>query len=446
MACLLAVAGVLCGVFYPDSEINNTIKETQNIVENEIKVIDENVVIEDVTEDETNSSDVTEIEDITIKDEKKLEDEEINVESEGFELQGDISYDGDRAKTWNVELGEYQGLTYYSQVDSRWKNQIYSSVGNRSQTIGSSGCGPTSAAMVVSSIKGSITPDKMASLFVQNGYRSANNGTYWSAYRAVADEFNIGYTETSDIQRALDLLRSKNLVIVSCGNGLFTTGGHYIVIVGIDGNTLKIFDPYLYNGKFNTSTRRGKVEVSGNTVYCSVDNFKKYANAKGFFCYKNDTKQAQAVSKYSQGQRVLISKRVGVACYAGDMALVDDGKNQFWIHKSVINQESKIFGLGLVCYAQGTSYIVQIFENQFWANESELSVISSTQTSESSINKYILGNYKTKTNLNVRSGAGTNYKIKKIYKKGTVFTALEIKGNWARTPSGWVCLDYTVKQ
>lgn len=208
IACILAVAGCLCGIFMPENEINNTIKETQNIVEKEIKAIDENVVIEDITENEATSSDAEEIsetEDITIIDEKKLEDEETNIETEGFELQGDISYDGDRAKSWNVTLGDYKGLTYYSQIDSRWKNKMYSSIGNKSQTIGSSGCGPTSASMIVSSIKGEITPDTMASLFLQNGYRSANNGTYWSAYRAVADEFNIGYTETTDIQKALQL-------------------------------------------------------------------------------------------------------------------------------------------------------------------------------------------------------------------------------------------------
>ena len=99
-----------------------------------------------------------------------------------------------------------------------------------------------------------------------------------------------GYTETSDIQKALNLLRNNNYVIVSCGNGLFTTGGHYIVLVGIEENTLKIYDPYNYTGKFNVSSRRGKVEVSGNTIYCSIDNFKKYANYKGFFCYKNENK------------------------------------------------------------------------------------------------------------------------------------------------------------
>ncbi len=224
ISCILAVIGTLTAIFYPDAEINNTVGQVQNIVQDEIKSINENVIIEDITENEEISSTENTIEEASIEEEEQLENEEVT-EIENFELQDEanISYDGDRAKSWSVELGEYKGLTYYSQIDNRWKNNLYTSVGNSSQTIGSSGCGPTTAAMVVSSIKGTITPPQMAEIFVRNGYRSANNGTYWSAYRAVADEFNIGYTETSDIQKAIDLLRNKNYVIASCGNGLFTT-------------------------------------------------------------------------------------------------------------------------------------------------------------------------------------------------------------------------------
>lgn len=123
---------------------------------------------------------------------------------------------GDKAKSWNIELGDYAGLTYYSQVDSRWKNHSYTSIGDNSQTIGSSGCGPTSAAMIVSSIKGTITPDVLGDLFKENGYRSAHSGTYWSAFRAVADEFDIEYQETSNLDKAIELLRNNNYLIASC--------------------------------------------------------------------------------------------------------------------------------------------------------------------------------------------------------------------------------------
>lgn len=80
---------------------------------------------------------------------------------------------------------------------------------------------------------------------------------------------------------------------------------------------------------------------------------------------------------------------------------------------------------------------------------------------------YTKGNYRVTANLlNVRTGPGTNYSRKGFkqftanaqeqikglagynasgYPRGVEFTAQEIQDNWARTPSGWVCLDYCVK-
>ena len=227
----------------------------------------------------------TEIPNLTEADEQTLEVQE--TESEGFEEQGEIAYNGSE-KAPNVSVGEYAGLTYYSQLDSRWSSKMYSSVGNTSQTIGSSGCGPTSSAMVVSSIKGNITPDTMADLYVQYGYRSASQGTYWSAFKWTADVFDIGYSECYKLDDAVAKLKDNHYIIASCNQGLFTYGGHFIVLTGVEGNYIKVYDPYLYNGKFDVASRRGKATVQGNTVYVSIDNFREYANYQKFFCFKNN--------------------------------------------------------------------------------------------------------------------------------------------------------------
>lgn len=234
--------------------------------------------------DEINKSS-TEIPNLTETDEQSLEVQE--TESEGFEEQGLVAYEGSE-KTPNIQLGEYAGLTYYSQLDSRWRYNMYSSIRDTSQTIGTSGCGPTSAAMVVSSIKGNITPDTMASLYTQYGYRSANQGTYWSAFKWTADIFDIGYSECYKLDDAVAKLKDNHYIIASCNQGLFTYGGHFIVLVGVEGDYIKVYDPYLYNGKFNVASRRGKATVSGNTVYVSIENFRAYANYQKFFCFKND--------------------------------------------------------------------------------------------------------------------------------------------------------------
>lgn len=79
-------------------------------------------------------------------------------------------------------------------------------------------------------------------------------------------------------------------------------------------------------------------------------------------------------------------------------------------------------------------------------------------------NKYQPGTYKvTASILNLRTGAGTSYRvktfteftenaraqIKRLYKKsvngyvnGVVCTVSSVNDNWGKTPSGWICLDY----
>ena len=47
--------------------------------------------------------------------------------------------------------------------------------------------------------------------------------------------------------------------------------------------------------------------------------------------------------------------------------------------------------------------------------------------------------------LNVRAGAGTNYKINTTVKKNEIYTIVDQKSNWGKLKSGagWICLDYT---
>ncbi len=418
-------------------------KDLQKEVVQQATEMSQELLTYEMTEEQIKELPSTEIIEQTEEQENAQEQE---VENEDFELQGEIAYEGDRAVSWDIELGDYKGLTYYSQIDSRWSNKMYSSVGNSSQTIGTSGCGPTSAAMVVTACKGTITPDAMADLFVKYGYRSANNGTYWSAFRAVADEFDIGYTETTDIQRALQLLQSNNYVVASCGNGLFTTGGHFIVLTGIDGDTISIYDPYLYSGKFDTSTRRGKVTVSGNTVYCSVENFRNYANAQGFFCYEHDgnvqvnNTQTVTTSTYTRYVNTN-SLNLNVRSSAGG---------------SIIGSLAKGTKV-TVAETQGTWSRITSPVNG-WVSSNYLSSYSQVgNTVVSNNTRYRAGTYKVNASvLNVRYGAGTNYTAKKYYqltsnarsqnsrlgnyytngyKKGVVCTVTKVSGSWGLTKS-----------
>lgn len=413
------------------------------------------IATREMSKEEIESLPSTEIIEQTEEQENAVSNEQEGEETEGFQLQGDIAYEGAKAETWNVELGDYVGLTYYSQLDSRWASNMYSSVGNPNQTIGSSACGPTCASMVVTATKGAITPDTMCDLFVQHGYRSANNGTYFSAFRAVADEFDIGYEETYYLDKAVELLRNNHYVIVSCGNGLFTTGGHFIVLVGIDGDTLKIYDPYLYSGKFSTSTRRGKVTVDGNTVYCSIDNFRNYANYSKFFAFAHDGNvqvnntrpvTTQAYTRYVNAKKGLnvrnkpngyivggLSNGAAVTVYETDGNWSRIGINK-WVSSNYL-----------------TSYMA----------------VASNPVKTISGVKYTTGKYKVNASvLNVRTGPSTKYKIKGYkqltsnaryqnkrlgnqytngLKRGVVTTVIKVRNGFGLTPSGWTALNYCTK-
>lgn len=230
-------------------------------------------------------------------DEYAIEDEE-GLEVDASSDQDVLSYDGSESGKGLKLLGKCTGPTYYSQADSRWGNVIYTSSGNSSQTIKNSGCGPTSAAMVVSSSKGKIIPTTMAKLFVDNNYRTKNNGTAWSAWNFVADYFDFKeFHTTSNVNTALKYLKQDAnrdglpdyYVVASCGSGLFTYGGHYIVLAGYKNNKITVYDPYLYNNKFNTPSRKvAKVKVSGTTVTLTESSFKKYSKTKNFWIYSND--------------------------------------------------------------------------------------------------------------------------------------------------------------
>ncbi len=440
LGCLL-ILKCLAGIVIKNENLNNSIDEMQNVINNEIQFYE-------MTEEEIIELKTAEIIEQNEIDEQNLEQE---VEDEGFELQGDIAYEGDKARSWNVTLGNYKGLTYYSQIDNRWRNKRYSSTGNASQTIGSSGCGPTSASMIVTACKGAITPDVMSDLFVKYGYRSANNGTYWSAFRAIADEFDIEYSETTNFQRAIELLRNNNYVVASVGNGLFTTGGHIIVLTAIDGDTIKIYDPYLYAGKFETSTRRGKVTVVENTVYVSVQNFRNYANAKGFFCYKHDENIQEnnvkpvVVQPYTRYVKANGGLNVRSLPNGNRIGAIGNGE-QITVYETLENW-SRI-------------------GNGRWVSSEYLVSSLSSYTDYVHSNKYLAGRYKvTASVLNVRNGPSTKYSSKRYYqlssnarlqnrrlggecngyRRGVIFNVSKIINNWGYSPSGWVSLDYCYK-
>lgn len=174
-----------------------------------------------------------------------------------YQTRQKLSADGIVGKqTWrSFILGEVpQGkvindCVYYCQWDSRWKNVMYSNHNDKKQTIGNSGCGPTSAAMILATwIDPSITPVETCADAQKNGYRTYESGTSWGYFPHVFKTYSgfQKYKQTGSLDVLKSAIREGALAVCSMNNkdnSFWTRGGHFVTIVGVDDKYIYAFDP-----------------------------------------------------------------------------------------------------------------------------------------------------------------------------------------------------------
>lgn len=133
----------------------------------------------------------------------------------------------------------------FKQYDSRWGNKVYTSIGNNSQTMRNSGCGPTAAADVVSTLKdSSVTPWTLAQIALDRGYRTANSGTAWGFFKHLAGKYGFSkFVQTTSLPTLKACLDAGGYVVCSMGKGYWTSGGHYICAWKYDGTYIYCNDP-----------------------------------------------------------------------------------------------------------------------------------------------------------------------------------------------------------
>lgn len=123
-------------------------------------------------------------------------------------------------------------VIYFNQADKRWDSKPY----GRTGTIGTSGCGPTALAMIVSSLTATrVDPEQMCTWSYENGYRCEGNGSYHSLIPGGARYFGLKVEgcKESESQKIVDALSKGKLVIAIMSKGNFTKSGHFIVLRGV---------------------------------------------------------------------------------------------------------------------------------------------------------------------------------------------------------------------
>lgn len=188
-------------------------------------------------------------------------------------LEGDDDYAENYGKSYEGVLftdGETE-VVYYNQMDSRWADKPYGT-----DNIGGYGCGPTSMAIVISSLTSTdINPIQMAEWAYKNGYWCSGSGSYHTLIPSAAKAFGLKVEgcSSSDGQKIVDALTSGKLVVALMSKGHFTKSGHFMVLRGVtsEGKIL-IADP----GSNNRSNQEWDLSVI-------LDESSKKAGAGGPF-------------------------------------------------------------------------------------------------------------------------------------------------------------------
>ena len=179
------------------------------------------------------------------------EDKKKTLLAEGWQDEGVYLYaakEGDPSAT----AGFYHyTLPYYSQLDSRWGSQYFGSY-----TFASTGCVPSSLAMVLQAIKGTeILPTEVGTnAHAYSNYNNRNPGSSDTVVPDMAAYYGVNCDNIQSEEQLEDALKhGKPCLIVVDGINAFLpeTVAHCVVMNGYDNGMTTVSDPYFT--KNNTS-------------------------------------------------------------------------------------------------------------------------------------------------------------------------------------------------
>lgn len=164
----------------------------------------------------------------------------------------------------------------YNQFD--YPNVPYPGPGRPDATVKSGGCGPTSMAMVVETLCPGVSfaPAAAAAYARSAGARAPSGTDMGVLSKRAAEKFRLTLSVTSAISALLAHLRAGGIAVANvAGNGMFSTGGHYLVVLAEQDGLLTIADPGLYSGKYASAKRRAAVKVVGKLLRAAPETLDK---------------------------------------------------------------------------------------------------------------------------------------------------------------------------
>lgn len=164
---------------------------------------------------------------------------------------------------------------FYCQLD--YDHVPYPSpMGSANGNVANNGCGVCCASMLIESMLGIPFPPEESAVFAKAcGAREGFGTNYYICAGALAGRFGLRMRPTEDIEEVVRLLNEhENAKAVANVRGdregytgVFSDGGHYVLIDGARGGELRVYDPMYRPGRYDVPGRTGKVRMEGVAAY-----------------------------------------------------------------------------------------------------------------------------------------------------------------------------------
>ena len=187
-----------------------------------------------------------------------------------------------------------RSFVFYCQLD--YADIPYPQTGTGRGNIADNGCGPCCAAMVAENMLGiDFKPWDACQLAIDCGARDEPGTDLYKFAPVFARKVGLSVRHTEDADEALRFLREgRGLVIANTQGdrpadgwiGVFSDCGHYIVLAGAEGNTVRVWDPMYRPGRYDIPGRAGKVRMEGNEASADFEIIRQDCRDRPFFMFE----------------------------------------------------------------------------------------------------------------------------------------------------------------
>ena len=180
---------------------------------------------------------------------------------------------------------------FYCQLD--YEHIPYVSPTSPHGNLSNNGCGPISCSMILENLLGLAVPPEEGGKYAKSvGAREGFGTNFYILADAMARDFPLNVIVTEDAEEMINFMREGRGMVVAntYGNrddyiGVFSDGGHYVVVAEANGDEIGVLDPMYRPGRFDIPGRKGKVRMEGNVAYADWRVLQADCRERPFFLF-----------------------------------------------------------------------------------------------------------------------------------------------------------------